>query len=207
MRHFESLSLRTPQTVPPTPGTVLQNKIESKLEKSLCNKFHIQLQQQMGVFPASILEAMKSLREEMQSMKKDAKAEVDKTSASTSKAVLRVDNKSVEVQTKTCSSVFVRGLRIPSRFSPCETHSREMAQTSGFDPTTEVKTCFDCKMFDIANWVACLNGENGPGGTPSRDSFSFTSRSTGDFLSHQTASFLRQKPFKHTQSGGRIPKT
>ena len=32
---FESLSLRTPQTVPPTPGTALQNKIESKLEKSL----------------------------------------------------------------------------------------------------------------------------------------------------------------------------
>ena len=47
---------------------------------------------------------------------------------------------------------------------PCKTHSREMAQTSGFDPTTQVKTCFDCKMFDVANWVACLNGENGPGG-------------------------------------------
>ena len=31
----------------------------------------------------------------------------------------------------------------------------------------EVKTCFDCKMFDVANWVACLNGENGPRGTPS----------------------------------------
>ena len=37
-----------------------------------------------------------------------------------------------------------------------------MAQTSGFDPiVTQVKTCFDCKMFDVANWVACLNGENG----------------------------------------------
>ena len=41
-----------------------------------------------------------------------------------------------------------------------------MAQTSGFDPMTQVKTYFDCKMFDVANWVACLNGENGPGGTP-----------------------------------------
>ena len=41
-----------------------------------------------------------------------------------------------------------------------------MAQTSGFDPTTQVKTCCDCKMFDVANWVACLNRENGPGGTP-----------------------------------------
>ena len=41
---FESLSLRTPQTVPPAPGTALQNKIESKLEKSLGNQFNIQLQ-------------------------------------------------------------------------------------------------------------------------------------------------------------------
>ena len=52
------------------------------------------------------------------------------------------------------------GLQIPSRISPCKTLSREMAQTSGFDPTAQVK-------FDVANWVACLNGENGHGGTPS----------------------------------------
>ena len=58
---FESLALKTPQTVPPTPGTALQNKIESRLEKSLNNPFNIQLQQQMGVFQASMLEAMKSL--------------------------------------------------------------------------------------------------------------------------------------------------
>ena len=83
---FESLSLRTPQTVPPTPSTALQNKIESKVEKSLGNQFNIQLQQQMGVFQVSMLEAMKSLREQMQSMKKASEAEVDKTSASTSKA-------------------------------------------------------------------------------------------------------------------------
>ena len=82
---FESLSLRTPETVPPTPGTAL-HKIESKLEKSLGNQFNIHLQQQMGVFQASMLEAMESLREEMQSMKKASKAEVDKTSTSTSKA-------------------------------------------------------------------------------------------------------------------------
>ena len=44
-----------------------------------------------------------------------------------------------------------------------------MAQTSGFDPTTQVKTCFDCKMFDVANRVTCLNGENGPGGTTSHE--------------------------------------
>ena len=77
--------------------------------------------------------------------------------------VLGVDNKSGKNRTETYSGVFVRGLRIPSRFSPCKTHSREMAQTY---PTTQVKTCFHCKMFDVANWVASLNGENGPGGTP-----------------------------------------
>ena len=31
---------------------------------------------------------------------------------------------------------------------------------------TQVKTCFDyyCKMFDVANWVACLNGPRPPQG-------------------------------------------
>ena len=90
--------------------------------------------------------------------------------------VLGLDNKSGKIRTETYSGVFVRGLRIPSRFSPCKTHSREMAQTSGFDPKTQVKTCFDCKMFDAANWVACLNGENGPGGTPSHETVSVSSQ-------------------------------
>ena len=68
---------------------------------------------------------------------------------------------------------FVHGLRIPPRFSPCKTHSREMAQTSGFDPTTRVKTCFDCKMFDVSNWVASLNGEMVPEGRLHRRPFHF----------------------------------
>ena len=54
--------------------------------------------------------------------------------------------------------------------------TREMAQTSGFDPMTQVKTCFDCKMFDVSNWVACLNGEDGPGGTPSHEALSVSSQ-------------------------------
>ena len=85
---------------------------------------------------------------------------------------LGLDNKSGKIRTETYSGVFIHGLRIPSRSSPCKTHSREMAQTLGLDPTTQVKTCFDCKMFDVANWVACLNGENGPGGTPSHEALS-----------------------------------
>ena len=43
-----------------------------------------------------------------------------------------------------------------------------MAQSSGFDPTLKVKTCFDCKMFDVAH----LNGEDGPGGMPSHEALS-----------------------------------
>ena len=90
--------------------------------------------------------------------------------------ILGLDNQPGKIRTETYSGVFVRGLRIPPRFSPCKTHSREMAQTSGFDPTTQVKTCFDCKMFDISNWVASLNGENGPGGTPSHEALSVSSQ-------------------------------
>ena len=47
-------------------------------------------------------------------------------------SVLGVDNKSGKIRTETYSGVFVRGLRIPPRFSPCKTHSREMAQTFSF---------------------------------------------------------------------------
>ena len=55
--------------------------------------------------------------------------------------VLGLDNKSGKIRTETYSGIFIRGLRMPSRFSTCKSHSREMAQTSGFDPTTQVKTC------------------------------------------------------------------
>ena len=47
-----------------------------------------------------------------------------------------------------------------------------MAQSSGSVPTLKVKTCFDFKMFDVANWVAHLNEESGPGGTPSHETLS-----------------------------------
>ena len=91
-------------------------------------------------------------------------------------SVLGVDNKSGKIRTETYLGVFVCGLRVPSKFSPCKTHSREMAQTPGFDPMTQVKTCFDCKMFDVSNWVASVNGENGPGGTPSHEALSVSSQ-------------------------------
>ena len=60
---FSFLSLKTPaKTVPPTPGTALQQKIVTNLEKSLGNSLNTHLQQQMGSFQASMLEAFQSLR-------------------------------------------------------------------------------------------------------------------------------------------------
>ena len=67
---FSSLSIKTPaKTVPPAPGTALQQKIESNLEKSLGNTLNIHLQQQMGSFQASMLEAFQSLRDKLTSKK------------------------------------------------------------------------------------------------------------------------------------------
>ena len=72
---FSSLSLKTPaKSFPPTPGTALQNKIQKNIEKSLGDFLNIQLQQQMGSFQASMLEAFQSLREEL-TIKKKAEAE------------------------------------------------------------------------------------------------------------------------------------
>ena len=64
-----------------------------------------------------------------------------------------------------------------------------MAETSGFDSTTQVKTCFDCKMFDVANWVACLNGENGPGWIPAHEALSVSPQGA-----LQISSVVRQPP-------------
>ena len=44
------------------------------------------------------------------------------------------------------------------------------------DLILRLKTCFDCKMFDVANWVACLNRENDPRGTPSHKALSVSSQ-------------------------------
>ena len=85
---YEALSLKTPaKTVQPTPGTALQQKLETKLEKSLGSRLDIQLDQKMGAFQANILEAMKSLREDFQKSlsKTSSQVEVDQTSASASK--------------------------------------------------------------------------------------------------------------------------
>ena len=35
---------------------------------------------------------------------------------------------------------------------------------------------FDCKMFDVTNWVAHLNREDGPGRTPSHETLSVSTQ-------------------------------
>ena len=83
-----ALSLKTPaKSVPPAPGTALQQKIESKLEQSLGSRLDIQLEQKMGIFQANMLEAMKSLREDFQKsiQKTSSQVEVDQISTSASK--------------------------------------------------------------------------------------------------------------------------
>ena len=86
--------------------------------------------------------------------------------------VLRVDNKSGEVQTQTYSHVSVCGLRIPPGFSSEKSHSERWLNLQDFILRLKSKHVFDYKMFDVANWVAHLNGENGPGGTPSHETLS-----------------------------------
>ena len=77
--------MRTPaRTVPPTPGTALQQKVQANLEKPLSSHLDIQMDQKMGAFQASMLEAFNSLREDFQkSLQKQV--EVDQTSSSASK--------------------------------------------------------------------------------------------------------------------------
>ena len=68
---FSSLSIKTPaKTVTHTPGTALQQKIESHFEKSLRNTLNIHLQQQMGSFQVSMLEAFQSIGDEFTSFQK-----------------------------------------------------------------------------------------------------------------------------------------
>ena len=62
----------------------LQQKVQANLEKSLSSRIDIQMDQKMGAFQASMLEAINNLREDFQkSLQKQG--EVDQTSSSASK--------------------------------------------------------------------------------------------------------------------------
>ena len=61
------------------------------------------------------------------------------------------------------------------------------------------KHVLTARWLDVSNWVASLNGENGPGGTPSHEALSVSSQGAlGDILSRWTTSFLGQKPLQPT---------
>ena len=51
------------------------------------------------------------------------------------------------------------------------------------------KHFFDYKMFDVTNWVACLNRENGPGWTPSHEALSVSPQGALEI-----SSVVRQPP-------------
>ena len=88
---FEALALRTPaRTIPPTPGTALQQKVQANLEKSLSSRLDIQMDQKMGAFQASMLEAFNNLHEDFQkSLQKQG--EVDQTSSASKTNALSKD--------------------------------------------------------------------------------------------------------------------
>ena len=112
--------------------------------------------------------------------------------------VLSVDNKSGEVRTQPTQVFTFMGYEFHLDLALVNP-LREMAQFSGFDRSLKVKHVFDFRMFDVANWVACLNGEMVPEGRLHlRPLFSFTLRSTGDILRYCTASFLGQSLFHLT---------
>ena len=71
---------------------------------------------------------------------------------------LRVDNKSGEVRTQPTRVFLFLGYEFHLNLALVNP-LREMAQFSGFDRTLKVKHVFALRMFDVANGVACLNGE------------------------------------------------
>ena len=132
---FEALSLKTlAKTAPPTPGTALQQKLETKLEKSLGFRLDIQLDQKMGAFQENILEAKKSLREDFQKSlnKTSSQVEVDQTSTSASKpgpSNTRLDPPPPPTCTNPVKSMDIDyGPALPSRL---DSHSSHVNDASG----------------------------------------------------------------------------
>ena len=60
-------------------------------------------------------------------------------------------------------------------------------------------------MFDVANWVAYLNGENGPGGTPSHEVLLVSPQGALEIASVFGQPPSLDRNHFSTYSGGRIP--
>ena len=93
---------------------------------------------------------------------------------------------------------FIHGLPIPSRFSPCKTHSREMAQLQDLILRLKSKHVLTARCFMSLIGLLTSTEKMVPEGRLHMRPFSFTSRSTGDILTRWTTSFLGQKQFLHT---------
>ena len=77
------------------------------------------------------------------------------------------------------------GYEYPLDSAPVKLTQKRWLKCQELIPMLIIKTCFDCKMFAVANWVAYLNREAGPRGTLSHKTlFRGISKSTGDILSH-----------------------
>ena len=80
-----------------------------------------------------------------------------------------MDLQSEKIRTESHSGVFSFVGYEFHRDSALVKPTQERWLKPGFCPIPQVKTCFDCKMFDVSNWVASLNGEIGPIGTTSHE--------------------------------------
>ena len=87
---------------------------------------------------------------------------------------------------------FVCGLRIPSRFSPCKTHSREMAQLQDLILRLKSKLVLTARCLMSLIGLLASTEKMVPEGRLHMRPFQFHLRE------HWTASFLGRKPLQHT---------
>ena len=98
-----------------------------------------------------------------------------------SNPALGMDHQSGKFRTESHSDVFSFVGYKYHRDSALGKPTQERWLKPGFYPTPQVKTCFDCKMFDVAIWVVSLNGENGPRGMTSHEALSVSDQGAGKF--------------------------
>ena len=143
---FEALSSRTPAcTVPPTPGTALQLKVQANLEKSLSSHINIQMDQKMEAFQASMLEAFNNLREDFQKSLQKPR-EVDQTSSS-SATKTNAPSKDLDKPSKASSAIeFMEveyGPDLPPRLDSYSSHLEDNSgqlRSSVEDPSQVAST-------------------------------------------------------------------
>ena len=97
-----------------------------------------------------------------------------------SDSALRVDNQAREVQTQTHSGFLFVSYEYHLDSALVKTTQERWLKLQDFILCL-VKICFNCKMFDVANWVARLNGEDYPRGRPSHEALSVSSQGALEF--------------------------